>query len=175
MFKLYKIDEFGVKNYSPFFPLLLTIIFLFMVIVVGALLLYEYESGNQVKTFGDAIWLAFMGASTVGYGDLFPVSQNGRIVVGVISSLGICAFGAIGTFTAMIAFSFFDTESKNRELKAQNAEIIKTNQISIDGNNEIIRTNLLSIAGNDEIERTNLIAIAGNTSIETKLDKLLKG
>lgn len=154
---LYEIDEHGIKNWNPLFPLVLSVIFLSAIIVASSIALYFAEQ----MPYADCLWLAFMGASTVGFGAVYPATEIGRVIVSLTASLGICTFGAIGTFSAMWAFGFFDTESKNRELKAQNAEIIRlseiivrTNQESVDGNNEIIRTNLISNEQNAEILKT---------------------
>lgn len=169
MFRPYSIDKHGIKNWSPWFPLILAIILLLIIISVSSMMLHIYEQ----KSYADCLWLAFMGSSTVGFGAVVPLTIEGRIIVGLTASLGICTFGAIGTFSAMLAFSFTETEIENRELMAQNAEIIRTNLVSNAQNAEIIRTNLISNKQNAEIDRTNQIAIEGNTNIEEKLDELL--
>jgi voltage-gated potassium channel len=57
-------------------------------------------SGANIKNFGDAVWWAISTITTVGYGDLYPVTVAGRIVAALLMIGGISMVGAI---TATIA------------------------------------------------------------------------
>jgi len=61
------------------------------------------ESGYD--TFGDAIWWAIVTFTTVGYGDLYPVSPGGRIA-GIMLMIGGVAL--IGSLAASLG-SFFNS------------------------------------------------------------------
>jgi voltage-gated potassium channel len=54
----------------------------------------------NIKTFGDALWWAATTVTSVGYGDRFPVTTEGRIVAVVLMLVGI---GLIGTVMASVA------------------------------------------------------------------------
>ncbi|MCV7174969.1 potassium channel family protein [Mycolicibacterium sphagni] len=56
--------------------------------------------GANIKNFGDAVWWAVTTITTVGYGDLYPVTVLGRIVAALLMVGGISLVGAI---TATIA------------------------------------------------------------------------
>jgi voltage-gated potassium channel Kch len=73
-----------------------------LVILMSASGFYFAESGtNQnVDSFGDAIWWAVVTVTTIGYGDIFPVTTLGRFVGGFLMFAGI---GTLGIFTAAIA------------------------------------------------------------------------
>lgn len=77
------------------------------VILVGALAMYAVESGQnrQVASFGDALWWSVVTATTVGYGDLSPVTTEGRVIAVILMLTGI---GVIGVFTATIASLFLE-------------------------------------------------------------------
>lgn len=49
-----------------------------------------------------------MTITTVGYGDKFPVTTEGRIIAAILMTAGV---GLFGTFTAYVA-SWFVTENK---------------------------------------------------------------
>jgi hypothetical protein len=169
LFAPYELDEFQVKNWNPLFLLSMPVVFLMLTVSGGGLSIFLFELGatdGTIASKADAAWLALMAASTVGFGHVYPVTDGGRISVGLIAALGICTFNAIGTFVSLWLFSRFDTEVQNRELRRQNAENILLNK-------EIIRTNLIAVQTNYEIMQTNLESIEGNTRIEVLLRELV--
>jgi voltage-gated potassium channel len=71
-------------------------IVLFWVSSAYALWLFEHGVNSHVSTFGDALYLAFITASTVGYGDISPVSIEGQVTAGLIVffALGLLGFAS---------------------------------------------------------------------------------
>lgn len=70
---------------------------------LGALAVLDAERGApgaNISTFGDAIWWAATTVTTVGYGDFFPVTTQGRYVAAVLMIIGI---GMVGAVTAAVA------------------------------------------------------------------------
>ena len=65
-------------------------------LLVKLLALVERGSGSEIKTYRDALWYSVVTMSTVGYGDMTPVTKEGRII-GLIFVL--CS---VGVLTAMI-------------------------------------------------------------------------
>jgi voltage-gated potassium channel len=59
----------------------------------------EHGVNASVKTFGDALYWAFITATTVGYGDITPVTPEGRIVAGFVIFVGI---GLVGFASAQL-------------------------------------------------------------------------
>ena len=97
-----------VKN---FFSLLETIfnsrrlrtILLALIFFIGIFRYLFYASEPQVKTFGDGIWWALVTITTVGYGDITPLTTLGRVVAGLLMLLGL---GLIATITAIVSAKF---------------------------------------------------------------------
>lgn len=86
--------------------------------------IFEIEHSNSpVKTYSDAVWLMVMSASTIGFGDVYPVTLMGRIAVYTMFLLGVGTLGTLGAVFANKLFGFADTNIKNRELRKQNANI----------------------------------------------------
>ena len=85
----------------------------FIMLIFGsiAILQVENDPGSNIKTAEDAIWWAFVTITTVGYGDKFPVTTEGRIVAAALMITGI---GLIGTFTGFITAWFMGAD-KNEE------------------------------------------------------------
>lgn len=57
-------------------------------VLVSALVIYNVEP-ESFETFFDAIYWATISLTTVGYGDIYPVSTIGRIVTMISSVFGI--------------------------------------------------------------------------------------
>ena len=57
-------------------------------VLISALIIYNVEP-DSFNTFFDAVYWATISLTTVGYGDLYPVSTIGRIVAMISSFFGI--------------------------------------------------------------------------------------
>ncbi len=81
------------------------------VLVSGATGFYLFEFGKNphVNSFGDAIWWAIVTSTTIGYGDIYPVTTGGRVVAVIVMLVGITA---LGTFIAAV-----DSLFQSRRLK----------------------------------------------------------
>jgi voltage-gated potassium channel len=67
-------------------------------IVLGSLAVLDAERdapGANITTFGDSVWWTFVTVCTVGYGDLFPVTGQGRAIAVVLMLVGIALVGAV--------------------------------------------------------------------------------
>lgn len=78
---------------------------------LGALGIYVVEHGpnRAIQGPGDAVWWAVVTATTVGYGDVSPVTNEGRVLAVILMLTGI---GVIGIFTATLAGMFVEGEEE---------------------------------------------------------------
>ncbi len=74
-----------------------------------AILNCETSAGSNIKTASDALWWAFGTLTTVGYGDLYPVTVHGRLIAALLIMAGI---GLYATFTAYVASVFVHESEK---------------------------------------------------------------
>ena len=75
---------------------------------VAALGVFEAERDApeaSITTFGDALWWVLTTITTVGYGDLYPVTTEGRLVA---AGLMVAGIAVLGTVTAAIATWFLE-------------------------------------------------------------------
>ena len=77
-------------------------------IVISALIIFNVEP-DSFNTFFDAIYWATVSLTTMGYGDIYPVTEIGRIVTMVSSLFGI----AIIALPAGIITAGYMDEIKN--------------------------------------------------------------
>ncbi len=74
-----------------------------LLIYVASLAILESERsepGSKIDTFGDAVWWSITTVTTVGYGDLSPVTGAGRVIAVLLMIGGI---SLVGVVTASLA------------------------------------------------------------------------
>jgi len=65
---------------------------------------------SNIKTAEDALWWAYVTITTVGYGDRFPVTTEGRLIASLLMTAGV---GLFGTFAGYISSLFIQTNQKD--------------------------------------------------------------
>jgi len=65
----------------------------------------EDAPGANITTAGDALWWGYVTATTVGYGDQFPVTMGGRLVGWLMLTVGVALFATFSGFLANIFLS----------------------------------------------------------------------
>jgi len=88
-----------------------------MVIVISAVIMYNIEGEIQPDAFPnitETMWWAFATLTTIGYGDVYPVTGAGKLLASIISLLGI---GLIALPTGLLASTFTQklNEKKNKK------------------------------------------------------------
>ena len=77
-----------------------------------AILAFENEKESNIKTPFDAICWAVSTMTTVGYGDKFPITMEGKLVAMVLMVTGV---GLFGVLTGLFARLFIEAELKKEE------------------------------------------------------------
>ncbi|CAG6394439.1 potassium channel family protein [Streptomyces cocklensis] len=76
----------------------------------GALAVYQqerYAPGATIRTFGDSVWWACETLTTVGYGDVTPVTAAGRWIAAFLMLMGLALLGAVtGSFSSWLYQAF---------------------------------------------------------------------
>lgn len=80
-----------------------------------AIYLLEYGVNDNIKSFQDALWWSIVTTTTVGYGDISPVTAGGRIMAAILMLTGI---GMLGALTANFANHWTDTHDNKTPASA---------------------------------------------------------
>ena len=89
---------------------------------IASMLMYDIEHQAQPDKFKNAfsaMWWAMSTITTVGYGDIYPITTAGRILSAIITFLGI---GLTAIPTGIVSAGFIE---QSRKLEAQKAPKLK--------------------------------------------------
>ncbi|XP_043978089.1 potassium voltage-gated channel subfamily KQT member 2 isoform X2 [Gambusia affinis] len=66
----------------------------FLCLILASFLVYlaEKEDNDQFETYADALWWGLITLTTIGYGDKFPVTWNGRLLAATFTLIGVSFF-----------------------------------------------------------------------------------
>jgi len=90
-----------------------TIYLLFLALMISSTLIYVFEHDLQPDYFGsipESMWWSFVTLTTVGYGDVVPITAAGRTVAALTALMGVCV---VALLTGIVATGF----SKQMSLK----------------------------------------------------------
>lgn len=90
--------------------------------LIASLAILDAERGNpeaNIRSFGDAVWWAIATVTTVGYGDHYPTTTEGRYVAIGLMLMGIALLGVV---TASLA-SWFVERMSAAEQAEQRTEV----------------------------------------------------
>jgi voltage-gated potassium channel len=93
------------QNFLKYVPWLFGIGALLMILVMGAAVLEveRYAPGAKIVNAPDALWWAFTTVTTIGYGDVYPVTTEGRLITGILIIFGVTMVSTLtATFAAWI-------------------------------------------------------------------------
>lgn len=105
------------------------------VIFCAALAVLDAErrrAGANITNFGDALWWAVTTVTTVGYGDRYPVSAEGRLVAVGLMLTGIALIGVV---TATVASWLIDrvreVETESRAATAADVHALRLEMVAL--------------------------------------------
>lgn len=90
-----------------------TVFIVSILLIIAATLMYDIENKAQpdaFKNIGEALWWSVATLTTVGYGDIYPITGIGKLLSGIIALLGI---GIVALPTGIISSAYIE-EVQNR-------------------------------------------------------------
>ena len=94
-----------------------------ILVVIGSVAILHFETVPEANIKGpeDALWWAVVTITTVGYGDRYPVTTEGRVLAATLMIAGVGLFGAFSGFVAswFLKPSANETSAETEELRAE--------------------------------------------------------
>jgi voltage-gated potassium channel len=100
------------------------------VIVIGSLVIFSVESqhpDSQINSMLDAVWWTVATVTTVGYGDIVPVTETGRIVAIFYMFFGI---GVLGIFLSVLGAQIYKRRFEKEEKEISHAQKLMLDKMS---------------------------------------------
>ncbi len=101
------------RQFAIMVKVAITTVFIAYIAAVQITITERAVEGSNIKTFADGLWWAVTTVTTVGYGDRFPTTTEGRLLAVMLMFMGI---SLVGVITASVAAWFVkmnqDEESK---------------------------------------------------------------
>ena len=82
--------------------------------------LTEHGRNQAIETFGDALYLALMTVTTVGYGDVRPQTPEGKLIAGALVFVGL---GLLGFASSRLAIVWLRSERETVHLEREVQEL----------------------------------------------------
>jgi len=100
----------------------------FTLLFITAGLVYTAENGvnPQFQNFFSAFYFSVTALSTVGFGDIYPITETGRLIVSLAIPIGLC----LVPFQAGEVAAAFAEEERLKSLKYQRKQASKDEQIA---------------------------------------------
>jgi voltage-gated potassium channel len=120
-----------------------------MLVFVGALAVLDVEQSApdaKIITFSDAVWWAMTTITTVGYGDMYPVTSSGRMVAAALMMSGIAVLGVV---TASIASWLVQRVEDTAEAAADAEEPVRAELAELVSEMALLRRELAELKDQD--------------------------
>ena len=110
--------------------------------VVGSFVIYSVESqhpDSQINSMLDAVWWTVATVTTVGYGDIVPVTETGKILAIFFMFFGI---GVLGIFLSVLGTQFYRRRFQNEEEISHAQKLILDRMNDLEKNQEKLQKDL---------------------------------
>ncbi|KAI4894192.1 hypothetical protein NFI96_011734 [Prochilodus magdalenae] len=87
--------EMSAHSGEDFFKELITAWYIgFLCLILASFLVYlaEKEDNDMFATYADALWWGLITLTTIGYGDKYPITWNGRLLAATFTLIGVSFF-----------------------------------------------------------------------------------
>ncbi len=150
-------------------PLMTSLFFVIVVwfSVAGLELHYEYlAKDHNINNFEDAVWWGIVTLLTVGYGDKYPVTTEGRLCATLLMISGVCGIAIV---TAKIS-SFFLERALRERRGFVDTNTLKNHFVICGWKDEMVNFLIHMLDSNPHIKDSDLVLVCA--APDSEIDKL---
>ncbi|EBF5123299.1 potassium channel family protein, partial [Listeria monocytogenes] len=111
LLRILRLGSIGSRYFTPIYSFLkeknMHKVFIALLVLLLIIPIPIFIIEPKINSYADAFWWTIVTVTTVGYGDLSPVTIYGRIIAGILMLLGI---SIIGVVTSIISSLFISNE-----------------------------------------------------------------
>ncbi|KXK40146.1 MAG: ion transporter [Saprospiraceae bacterium] len=121
IFKIFRINKFTREAYSLYYSLTASVykisVFMFFVVLIaiimgGFMFIVEHENKTGFNSIPDSIYWAIVTVTTVGFGDITPKSDLGKLLASIMMLLG---YAIIAVPTGIISMEMFKYQERDKK------------------------------------------------------------
>ncbi|RJQ16823.1 hypothetical protein C4573_02040 [Candidatus Woesearchaeota archaeon] len=147
-----KIYEYVVKKSMSVFAKLVFFFLIAVIFFAIVIVTVERDYNQKIVQFHDGLWLALSTISTVGYGDVIPITPVGKLIASVLMIVGIGLTSAIGAMLMSWALKPGQKRMYEEEVKIEQQEaFIEKQEKTIEHNEKEISNATQDIAGKESL------------------------
>lgn len=106
-----------------------------LLVYIAALAMYDAEGRHPdsiITSFWDALWWAVVSVTTVGYGDLYPVTLTGRLIAVALMIYGIALLGVVtATLASWLVQQVAEEEAKSTAATVEHVDELRREIIEL--------------------------------------------
>ena len=102
------------KSVGITIKVIVTTLFLGYIAAIQITIVERVSPSGNIKNFSDGLWWAFTTITTVGYGDRYPTTTEGRILAVCLMVLGISLLGVISATIAAWFVRLMQNEERSK-------------------------------------------------------------
>ena len=103
------------KSVGITIKVILTTLFFGYIAAIQITIVERSSPSGNIKNFGDGLWWAFTTITTVGYGDRYPTTTEGRVLAVCLMVLGISLLGVISATIAAWFVRLMQNEEQGKK------------------------------------------------------------
>ena len=102
------------KSVGITIKVIVTTLFFGYIAAIQITIIERVSPSGNIKNFSDGLWWAFTTITTVGYGDRYPTTTEGRILAVCLMVLGISLLGVVSATIAAWFVRLMQNEDRSK-------------------------------------------------------------
>ena len=121
-----RIQKFQEDPASPRNAIWIMVSLTVLTVLAGSLVIWLFDPETDFPDYGTALWFTLQTVTTVGYGDVTPVTELGRTIAGIVM---VVALAFMTIVTALVTSTFIEAAQARRRRRETKVESDATDRL----------------------------------------------